>query len=66
VFTSLDIFGTFPGVKRPGLKVDRIPLSGVEVKKGWSRTYAALYLHCVERENFTVTFTWTHISMLKW
>ena len=31
MFSSMDIVGAYPGVKRPGL--DRIPLSGVEINR---------------------------------
>jgi hypothetical protein len=60
----MDIVGAFPGVKRPGL--DRVPLSGVEVKKDWNCKSGSLYLDCVEREISAFTFTFARISMLKW
>ena len=64
MFSSMDVVGAFPGVKRPGL--DRVPLFDVEVKKEWNCMSGSLYLDCVERETSTFTFTFAHISRLKW
>ena len=64
MFGSKDIVGAYPGVKRPGL--DRIPLSGVEVKKDWNGMSASVYLDCAERETSTFAFTFGNISRLKW
>jgi hypothetical protein len=57
----------FLGVKRPGHEFDHIPPSAAEVKNEWSYTSAPpVYLHGVDRDNLTLTFTECRSSMSNW
>jgi hypothetical protein len=45
--------GSFPGVKQPRCEVNHSPSSSAEVKNEGSCTSASIYLHDMDRENFT-------------
>jgi hypothetical protein len=46
-----------PEIKRPGREVDHSHLSSAEVKNERNYTSASpIYLHCIDRDNFTFTF----------
>jgi len=54
-----------PGVKRPGLEVDNVYPSGVEVQDEWSYTSTpSIYLHGVVRNSFIFhVYHKTHVML---
>jgi len=56
VHTASRSFGSglfFPGIKRPGLKLDRLHPYSAEVNNMWSYTFEVLYaFKCVQRRRY--------------
>jgi hypothetical protein len=51
----IEYWGSFPGVKRPGLEVNHSSPSSTDIKKEWRYTYSPFVcFHVMGRDNFTL------------